>query len=86
MNTNDDYFGVGLFDLTQLRKCMHTVDSAKSPEVQDHNMTPQLFDADRMIAIDPVQALRKVWCSHFSPKLRCCHATPSCSYSKAWFK
>src|SRR5713226_8531521 len=79
MNTNDDYFGVGLFDLTQLRKCMHTVDSAECPEVQDRNVTTQLFDADRMIAIDPVKPSGKVRCSHVSPKLRCCHDMPSCS-------
>ena len=68
MNTNDDYFGVGLFDLTQLRKCMHTVDSAECPEVQDHNVTPQLFDADRMIAIDPVKPSGKVRRSYLPSK------------------
>src|SRR5213078_4640891 len=76
MNTNDDYFGVSLFDLTQLREGMHTVDSAECPEVQDHNMTPQLFYADRMIAIDPIKPSGKFWRSYFSPKLRCSHYMP----------
>src|ERR1051326_4672920 len=81
MNTNDDYLGISLFDLTQLRKCMHTIDSAQCPEVQNHNMTPQVLNADWMIAIYPIKPSGKLRCSHFSPKLRCCHSMPSHSYT-----
>jgi hypothetical protein len=45
---------------------MHAVDSAQRPEMQNHNVTAQFFDADWVIAIDPVKAFRKVGRSYFA--------------------
>jgi hypothetical protein len=61
--------GKGCFYLAQLRECMHAVDSAQCPEVDDQDMIAEFVDVQWMVAINPIQSLGEIGRSNFSPKL-----------------
>jgi hypothetical protein len=74
MHTHDRQFSrKSSFEFAQLRECMHTVDSTEGPEVDNDNMPTKLANMQRMVAIDPVEAIRKIRRPHFASKLRCRH-------------
>jgi hypothetical protein len=60
--------GKGCFDLTQLRECMHAVDSAQCPEVDNQNMIAEFADVQWMVAIDPIQSVGEIGSPNFAPK------------------
>jgi len=71
---DDQFVGKCGFEFAQLRECVHAVDSTECPEVENSDMPAQFANMQRVIAIDPVQAVRKVRRSYLAAKLCCCHA------------
>ena len=61
MHSDDSYITrILLLDLPQLRKNMHTVDSAKRPEVEKNDAPAKLFKRNCMrTGMDPVETMRE---------------------------
>ena len=53
---------VSFFQLPQLRKNVHAVDSAERPEIQKDQLTLQVAHLDRRLRVQPVKALWKLRC------------------------
>ena len=56
---HNQFFGILLFESPQLRKDMGAVDSTVSPEIQNHDLAPELFHGQRTVGIDPLQGIGK---------------------------
>ena len=68
---NHQRFEELLFQLPQLRKYVHAVNSAVGPELQDYQLAAQVSKADREVCVDPLEALRKLRCVDLACVLRC---------------
>ncbi len=52
---HDDVIGIRLFEFLELRQDMDAIDTAVSPEIEDHELATQIAQIDRPAGVEPAR-------------------------------